>query len=220
MCSTSNAPAACTLVTVLPHFLPDPADVQGGTAEAASSGCKLSASAPVSLKPPHQATLKAPPPDSSSTAPASHNPAYAQSAVPQTQDACHQEPSCNAADAAAALSPPTAVTYNGGPPEGTSAMGDHACDQHLVASEAAAADHVAEPTSAMHAPSSQDTAAGSRPSFILMLQSKMDQRRQQRRESQSASDSSLSSVHTITAASADKTEASVSSGASDGYSRM
>ena len=217
MCST-DSPAAFTLVTVLPRFLPDPADVQAGIAEAASSERKLSAPAPVSLKPPHQATLKAPPPDSSSTAPASHNPAHAQSAVTQTQDACHQEKFCNAADAAAAPSPLAAVTHNGGPLDGTSPMVDCAAVQQLAASEAA--DHVAEPTSAVPGPSSQDTASGSRPSFILMLQSKMDQRRQQRRESQSASDSSLSSVHTTRAASADKAEASVNSGASDGHLRI
>ncbi|KAL3163173.1 hypothetical protein ABBQ32_009581 [Trebouxia sp. C0010 RCD-2024] len=191
---------------------PQPADAQGGTAEAASSGCNLSAPAPEPLKPFQQEPLKAPPPDSSSAAPVDHNPIHAQSAVTYTQAACHQETSSDAAGAAAASSPPTAVTHNNGHFLSTSAMVDDANGQHSATSEAAAADHVAEPSSAVPAPSPQDTASGARSSFLLMLRSKMDQRRQQRRDSQSASDSSLSSLRTTTVGSADKAEASVNSG--------
>ncbi len=69
-----------------------------------------------------------------------------------------------------------------------------------------------------HGPSSQGTASDSRPSFLSMLQSKMDRRRQERRESQSAgsasaSDSSISSVHAAGTHSAEKAGASVDSGA-------
>ncbi|KAL3131721.1 hypothetical protein ABBQ38_007443 [Trebouxia sp. C0009 RCD-2024] len=194
------------------NLAPQPADVQGGTAEAPSSACKLSASAPRSLKPSHQEPLKAPPPDSSSAAPVNDSSTHAQSAVRHTRAACHQESSSDAAHAAAASSPPTAVTHNDGPSQGTSAMADDADVQHSATFEAAAAEHVAEPSSAAPAPSSQDTASGSRPSFLLMLQSKMDQRRQQRRDSQSASDASVSSLHTTRVHSADKAEASVNSG--------
>ena len=66
-------------------------------------------------------------------------------------------------------------------------------------------------------PSSQATASDSRPSFLSMLQSKMDKQRQQRRESQSAgsaSESSLSSVHAAGANSMEKSGPSVDSGAS------
>ena len=66
---------------------------------------------------------------------------------------------------------------------------------------------------------SQGTASdSSRPSFLAMLQSKMDKRRQERRESQSAgsaSDSSMSSVHAAGASSAGKAGASVDSGKPD-----
>ncbi len=65
-------------------------------------------------------------------------------------------------------------------------------------------------------PTSQATASESRPSFLSMLQSKMDKQRQQRRESQSAgsaSESSLSSVHAAGANSMEKSGASVDSGA-------
>lgn len=206
-----------TLVSVC-HIVADSADAQGGTAEAASSGCNLSAPAPEPLKPFQQEPLKAPPPDSSSAAPVDHNPIHAQSAVTYTQAACHQETSSDAAGAAAASSPPTAVTHNNGHFLSTSAMVDDANGQHSATSEAAAADHVAEPSSAVPAPSPQDTASGARSSFLLMLRSKMDQRRQQRRDSQSASDSSLSSLRTTTVGSADKAEASVNSGAMHGHS--
>ena len=66
-------------------------------------------------------------------------------------------------------------------------------------------------------PSSQATAPESRPSFLSMLQNKMDKQRQQRRESQSAgsaSESSLSSVHAAGANSVEKSGPSVDSGAS------
>ncbi len=65
-------------------------------------------------------------------------------------------------------------------------------------------------------PSSQATASDSRPSFLSMLQSKMEKQRQQRRESQSAgsaSESSLSSVHAAGAVSMEKSGPSVDSGA-------
>lgn len=64
-------------------------------------------------------------------------------------------------------------------------------------------------------PSSQATAPESRPSFLSMLQNKMDKQRQQRRESQSAgsaSESSLSSVHAAGANSVEKSGPSVDSG--------
>ncbi|DBA94602.1 TPA: hypothetical protein ACH3X1_002183 [Trebouxia sp. C0004] len=64
-------------------------------------------------------------------------------------------------------------------------------------------------------PSSQATASDSRPSFLSMLQSKMDKQRQQRRESQSAgsaSESSLSSVHAAGANSMGNSGPSVDSG--------
>lgn len=60
-------------------------------------------------------------------------------------------------------------------------------------------------------------ASDSRPSFLSMLQSKMERQRQQRRESQSAgsaSESSLSSVHAAGASSVEKAGPSVDSGAS------
>lgn len=65
-------------------------------------------------------------------------------------------------------------------------------------------------------PPSQTAASESRPSFLSMLQSKMDKQRQQRQESQSAgsaSESSLSSVHAPGGSSVEKQGASVDSGA-------
>lgn len=133
--------------------------------------------------------------------------------------------SSHAAGAAAPSTSPTSFTDNDVSVEadtaGTPVLVDNDVSQQhtdaVATTDASHADHITEASSEGPAPSSQagsqGTASGSRPSFLLMLQSKMEQRRQQRRESQSASDSSLSSVHEAGVSSAEKAEGSITSGA-------
>ena len=136
-----------------------------------------------------------------------------------------------AADTDASQSMPTSSAT--GPTAGTAATAPNTIQQSQPASSSAAsgadvaaaagADQPAEiPPAASQPdpqvePSSQATASDSRPSFLSMLQSKMDKQRQQRRESQSAgsaSESSLSSVHAAGASSMEKSGPSVDSGVS------
>ena len=132
--------------------------------------------------------------------------------------------STHAAGAAALSTSPTAFTDNAVAVEAdtaeTSVSVDNASSQptnSLAISDAPHADYTAEASSERPVTSSQGgsqgTASDSRPSFLLMLQSKMEQRRQQRRESQSASDSSLLSVQGAGVSSAEKAEGSITSGA-------
>ena len=136
------------------------------------------------------------------------------------QPAVHDNPSENAAGAPTSLSDNAAAAK--AETAGTSVAADNAASQHTkptaTSHDATDAKGMPEASCEERATSSQGTASGSRPSFLLMLQSKMKQRRQQRRDSQSASDSSLSSVHAPGVSSAEKPEGSVTSGAIDGSS--
>ena len=193
------------------------ADVKGGTAESILDLAEHKPSTPASesyVSQHNQQTSKAPPPHSS-TAPAKSYPSPARSTATQQQPP--------GSDNTSPSSPPSATTDNAVSVEvgtaGTSLPANNADSQHaspLAASNhASATDRMAEASSERPTTASQGTASGSRPTFLLMLQSKMEQRRQQRRESQSASESSLSSVHPAGVSSAEKAEGSVTSGAID-----
>ena len=116
-----------------------------------------------------------------------------------------------------AAAPSSSPLGNAGNPQHPSSTAQQSHPANVVDKHTDATPSAMPPADAHAGPSLQATCSDhSRPSFLSMLQSKMDKRREQRRESQSAgsaSDSSFSSVHAAGTTSAEKPGTSADSGA-------